>query len=120
MQKVFFPLQRFPPTSVVIRVCLTVGGTMPGHCDKHSSFSGASNNFSYWQQFQWSSSALAFLISIDQLIALDNVISAYIYLLNNSPHLPIQLHIDSLPSGITEDDLLEGLIELLTWVCCVC
>ena len=36
MQKVFFPLQWFPPTSVVIRVCLTVGGAMPGHCDKHS------------------------------------------------------------------------------------
>ena len=106
----------------VICVCLTVGGTMPGHCDKHSSFSGASNNFSYWQQFQWSSSALVFLISLDQLIALDNVISAYIYLLNNSPHyhLPIQLHVDSLSSGITEDDLLEGLIELLTWVCSVC
>ena len=42
MQKVFFPLQWFPPTSVVIRVCLTVGGAMPGHCDKHSSFSDAS------------------------------------------------------------------------------
>ena len=122
MQKVFFPLQWFPPTSVVIRVCLTVGGAVPGHCDKHSSFSGVSSNFSYWQQFQWSSSALVFLISIDQLIALDNVISATIYLLNNSPHyhLPIQLHVDSLPSGITEDDLLEGMIELLTWVRSVC
>jgi len=117
MQKVFFPLQGLPPNVVDISVCVTVGSGLPENCDEHSSSSGASN-FSYWQLFQWSSSALAFLISFDQLVVLDNVISTFVYRLNISPHyhIPIQLHIDSLPADISEDDLVEGLIQLLTWV----
>ena len=124
MKKVFFPLQGLPPNLVEISVCVTVGSGLPENCDENSSFSGTSN-FSYWQSFQWSSSALVFLISFDQLIILDNVISIFVYRLNISPHyhLPIQLHIDSLPADISEDDLVEGLIQLLTWVssaCAVC
>ena len=121
MQKVFFPLQGLPPNLVGIFMCVTVGGALPEHCGWHSSFSSASNNFSYRQKFQWSSSALVFLISFDQLVVLDNVISTTIYRSSVSPHtiLPIKLHIDSLPSDVSEDDLLEGLIQLLTWVCSV-
>ena len=119
MQKVFFPLQGLPPHLVGISVCVTVGSALPEHCGPHSSFSSPSNNFSFRQKFQWSSSALVFLISFDQLVVLDNVISTSIYRSSVSPHtiLPIQLHIDSLPSDVSEDDLLEGLIHLLTWVC---
>lgn len=100
-------------------LCVTVGGALPEHCGQHSSFSSASNNFSFRQKFQWSSSALVFLISFDHLLVLDNVISTLIYRLSISPDivLPIQLDIDSLPCDISEDDLLEGLIQLLIWVC---
>jgi len=109
------------PNEVAISVRVIVGSGLPENCDENSSISGASN-FSYWQSFQWSSSALVFLISFDQLVVLDNVISAIIYRLNVSPHyyLPIQLHIDSLPADISENDLVEGLIQLLTWVCSAC
>ena len=64
MQKVFFPLQGLPPNLVEISVCVTVGSGLLENCDENSFFSGASN-FSYWhcQSFQWSSSALVFLIS---------------------------------------------------------
>ena len=118
MQKAFVPLQGLPPHLVQMYLCVIVGGALPQHCGQHSSFSSASNNFSYRQQFQWSSSSLVFLLSFDQLVVLDNVISTAIYRLSVSPHraLPIQLHIDSLPSDVSEDDLLEGLIQLLTWV----
>ena len=124
MQKVFFPLQGLPPHLVSMFVCVTVGSTPPDeYCDQLSSLSGASHNFSYYsQQFQWSSSSLVFLISFDQLVVLDNVISTTIYRFSVSPHynLTIQLHIDSLPSDISEDDLLEGLLQLLTWVRSIC
>ena len=117
MQKVFFPLQGLPPNEVEISVRVIVGSGLPENCDENSSFSGASN-FSYWQLFQWSSSALVFLISFDQLVVLDNVVNTFIYRMNTSPryYLPIQLHIDTLPADISEDDLVEGLIQLLTWV----
>ena len=49
-------------------------GMQPGSCDT-SSLLGGQSNFTYCQYFQWSSSALVNLISIDQLFVLDSVIS---------------------------------------------
>ena len=122
MQKAFFPLQGLPPQLVQIYLCVTVGSTLPENCDEHSSLSEVSINFPHCQRFAWSSSALVFLLSFDKLVVLDNVLSTFVYRLSVSPHtvLPFEIDVDSLPCDISEDDLLEGLIELLTWVCSSC
>ena len=122
MQKAFFPLQGLPPQLVEIFLCVTVGSAVPENCDEHSSLSGESINFPHCQRFEWSSSALVFLLSFDQLVVLDNVLSTFVYRLSVSPHtvLPFEIDVDSLPCDISEDDLLEGLKQLLTWVCSSC
>ena len=76
------------------------------------------NNFSYCRAFQWSSSPLLDLISIDQLFVLDNVISVWVFHIPEHPkgiHVP--LHIDTLPCDTTEDGILAALMQLLPWVC---
>ena len=113
MQEVFFPSQDFPPDWVYLNVCVTVSSVQPGSC---SNFDGQ-GNYSYCQKFQWSSYALASLISIDHLLILDNVISESI--VRNTQHrkyLHFPLHIDSLPCYVTEDDIMAALMQLLPWV----
>ena len=113
MQRAFFPSQDFSPDWLYLNVCVTVNCVQPRGCDD---FNGQSN-FSYCQKFQWSSSALVNLISIDQLVILDNVISESI--VRNTQHqkyLHFPLHIDSLPYNVTDDDILSALIQLLPWV----
>ena len=113
MQRAFFPSQDFSPDWLYLNVCIIVNSVQPGGC---GDFNGQSN-FSYCQKFQWSSSALANLISIDQLLILDNVISENI--IRHTQHrkyLQFPLHIDSLPCYVTEDDILSALLQLLPWV----
>ena len=74
MQQAFFPSQSLSQDLVYLNVCVTVGSMQPGSCDT-SSLLGEQSNFTYYQYFQWSSSALVNLISIDQLFVLDSVIS---------------------------------------------
>ena len=115
MQRVFFPSQDFPPDWLYryLNVCVIVNSGQPGGC---GDFNGQSN-FSYCQKFQWSSSALANLISIDQLLILDNVISEVIIrIMQHRKYLHFPLHIDSLPCNVTEDDILSALLQLLPWV----
>ena len=117
MRQVFFPSQSLSQDLVYLNVCVTVGGVQPGICDSSSLFSGQSN-FSYCQYFQWSSSALVNLISIDQLFVLDNVISeSIIRTIFHRKYLDVPLHIDALPCETTEDDILGALMQLLPWVC---
>ena len=115
MQGGFFSFYGIPQDFVFLDVCIAVG---TGRCNKNSSFSGALSNSSYHQKFQWSSSVLLDLISNDQLLIMDNVLCRAVQ--NGIRHcswLPMQLQIDSLPSGVSEKDLLEALIQLLYWVC---
>ena len=113
MQRAFFPSQDFSPDWLHLNVCVTVNSAQPGGC---GDFNGQSN-FSYCQTFQWSSSALANLILIDQLLILDNVISeSIIRHTQHRKYLQFPLHIDSLPCNVTEDDILSALLQLLPWV----
>ena len=113
MQRAFFPSQDFSPDWLYLNVCVRVSSVQPGGCGE---FVGRSN-FSYCQKFQWSSSALANLISIDQLLILDNVISeSIVRITQHRKFLHFPLHIDSLPCNATEDDILTALLQLLPWV----
>ena len=113
MQEVFFPSQDFPPDWVYLNVCVTVSSVQPGSC---SNFDGQ-GNYSYCQKFQWSSYALASLISIDHLLILDNVISeSIVRITQHRKYLHFPLHIDSLPCYVTEDDIMAALMQLLPWV----
>ena len=110
MQSVFFPSQDFSPDWLYLNVCVTVNS---GNCDD---FDGHSN-LSYCQKFQWSSSAMANLISIDQLLILDNVMSeSIVRITQHRKYLHFPLHIDSLPCYATEEDIMGALMQLLPWV----
>ena len=116
MQEVFISSKIFPHNLVRLQVCVTVDRVLPGDCDNSSLF-GGQNNFTYCQWFQWSSSALVNLISIDQLLILDNVISHNVFrTTQHRGYIDVTLHVDALPCKTTEDDILAGLMQLLPWV----
>ena len=118
MQRTFFPPQRRSLDIVFIHVNITVNSTgVPESCGEHHPLPDKLINFSYQQKFQWTSSPLLNLISVDQLLILDNIISERIcQTLQHYGFLHITLHIDTLPCNTSEDDLLEALMQLLTWV----
>ena len=116
MQHKFFPSQGSSPDIIYIYVNVTIESMLLGSCE-HSPLSGTPINFSYYQEFQWSSSPLLNLISVDQLLILDNVISEWIYhTMEHHDFLHFALHIDTLPCDTSEDDLLEALMQLLPQV----
>ena len=125
MQEVFISSKIFPHKLVRLQVCVTVDRVLPGDCD-NSSLLGGQSNFTYCRM--WSSSALIDLISLDQLLILDNVISYNVFLaIVHRRNIDVPLHIDTLPCETTEDDILTALMQLLPWVCicsylhvCVC
>jgi len=117
LHEAFFPSQSLSSDLVHLNVCVTVGGVQPGSCD-NSSLLGGQNNFTYCQDFQWSSSALVDFISFDQLLILDNVISeSIVRIIIHRDYIDVPLHIDTVPCGTTENDILPALIQLLPWVC---
>jgi len=90
---------------------------VPGSCGEYHPLPDKLINFPYYQEFQWSSSPLLNLISVDQLLILDNVISRGIHQhFERHDFLPVSLHIDTLPCNTSKDDLLESLMQLLPWV----
>ena len=107
----FFDLKNFLQTGFTFMyVCVTVDSEHHGSCE---------SNYSYCQNFQWSSSALVDHILIDQLLILDNVLSeCIIHIIDHQIYcyIRVPLHIDHLPCGITKDDVLSVLIHLLSWV----
>ena len=117
LQETFFPSQNLPPDSVHLHVCVTtIGSVQPGNCD-NSLLPGGKHNFSYCQKFQWSRSVLLNLISDDQLLVLDNVIIRRInHAITHHAVLKVPLQIDTLQCDVTEDDILEALMQLLPWV----
>ena len=115
MQHTFFPSQGSSQDLIFISV--NIDSMLPEGCDGHPTLPGTLVNFSYHQKFQWSSSPLLNIIPIDQLLILDNVICRSIHdTIENTDHLQISLHIDTLPCNTSEDDLLEALMQLLPWV----
>ena len=116
LQETFFPSQNLPPDSVGLHVCVTVGSVQPRNCDNFS-LPGGQGNFSYCQKFQWSRSVLLNLISEDRLLVLDNVLIERInHLIKHKRGLKVPLQIDILSCDVTEDDILEALMQLLPWV----
>ena len=119
MQHTFFPSQGSSPDIIYICVNVTIDSMLLGSCDEHHPvLTGTPMNLSYYQVFQWSSSHLLNIISVDQLLILDNVISESIYkAVEHRQFLPVSLHINTLPCNTSEDDLLKALMQLLPWVC---
>ena len=119
MQHKFFPSQGLSPNKIFFYVNVTIESMLLVSCDERSPvLTGKTMNFSYYQEFQWSSSPLLDLISVDQLLILDNVIIVTIYnAIEHHQFLPVSLHIDTLPCNTSEDDLLEVLMRILPWVC---
>ena len=116
MQEVFIPSKILPHNLVRLQVCVTVDCLQPGSCE-NSSLLGGQSNYTYCQKFQWSSSALVDLISIDQLLILDNVISHNVFrITQHRGYIDVTLHVDALPCETTEDDILAALMQLLPWV----
>ena len=117
MQQVFFPSQSLSRDLVYLNVCVTAGNVRHESCD-NPSLLGGQRNFTYCQYFQWSSSALVNLISINQLFVLDNVIcQSVIRTTFRWEHLVVSLHTDALPCETTQGDILRALMQLLPWVC---
>ena len=116
MQEGFISSKILPHDLVFLRVCVTVGSMQPGSCD-NSSLPGGQSNLTYSQWFQWSSSALVDLISVDQLLILDNVVTYSVFQITvHRGHVHVPLHIDTLPCETTEDDILAALMQILPWV----
>ena len=67
---------------------------------------------------QWSSSALVNLISMDQLLVLDNITSYNVFhIIEHGENIDVPLQIDALPCKIKQDNILAALMQLLPWVC---
>jgi len=117
MQHTFFPSHGPSRDMIFISVNVTVGSMLPGSCDGSPLLDDTPTNFSFYQKFQWSSSPLLNLISVDQLLILDNVISEWIYhTMEHHDSLQFALHVGTLPCDTSEDDLLEALMQLLPQV----
>ena len=117
MQEAFFPLKGSSQDVVYLHVCVAVGSVQPESYD-NSSLTGGQNNFTYCQRFQWSSSALVDLISVDQLLILDNILSEnIIHIIEHHEYMELPLRIYNLPYDIKDDDILAALMRLLSWVC---
>ena len=117
MQEAFFPSKGSSRDVVYLQVCVTVGSVQSGSCD-NSSLPGGQSNFTYCRKFQWSSSALVDLISVDQLLIMDNVISgSIVHIIEHKKYMKVPLQIYNLPCDITVDDILAALMRLLPWVC---
>ena len=116
MQEIFIPSKILPHNLVHLNVCVTVGNVQYESYD-NSSLPGGQCNFTYCQKFQWSSSGLVDLISVDQLLILDNVITYIVFqIIEHRRAVFFPLHIDTLPCETTEDDILAALMQLLPWV----
>lgn len=117
MQKAFFPLKGSSRDVVYLHVCVAVGSVQPGSYD-NSSLTGEQNNSTYCQRFQWSSSTLVDLISVDQLLILDNLLSEnIIHVIEHQKYMELPLQIYNLTYDTKRDDILAALMRLLPWVC---
>ena len=104
LQHTFFPSQgSSQDLPWVIFINVNIDSTLPESCDGLPALPGTLVNFSYHQNFQWSSSPLLNIIPIDQLLILDSVICRSIHdNIQNSDYLQISLHIDTLPCNTSE------------------
>ena len=117
MQGAFFPVQESPRDYVHFDMSVTIG-SMPSCLGYSCSPDVQSTNFQYHQKFQWSRSPFLDLISNDQLLVMDNVLTRTVdNTIQCHSWLTVQLHIDSIPYNVSENDVLEALIQLLSWVC---
>lgn len=117
MQGAFFPVQESPRDYVHFDMSVTIGS--PPSCLGHSCSSDMqSTNLRYHRRFQWSRSPFLDLISNDQLLVMDNVLTRTVdNTIQRHSWLTVQLHIDSISYNVSENDVLEALIQLLSWVC---
>ena len=103
---------QLPPVDVVdIEPCIKV--------DRFEDCS-AKGNYSKCWQFQWSNSPLLNVITVDELLAFENVFSVVVYSRIAGSvigrYLTIPLHIDSLPCTVSESEILQTLAMIISWV----
>ena len=119
LQEVLISSKIWPQSLVHFHIRMKVGSTQPLDCE-NSSLPGGQSIFPYYQDFQWSSSALVDMISFDQLFILDNVISYSVFsMIERREYIDVPLQIDTFPCEPTEDDILAALMQLLPWVCII-
>ena len=119
LQEVLISSKIVPQGLVHFHICVTVSSMQLLDC-VNSSLPGGQNIFPYYQDFQWSSSALVDMISFDQLFILDNVISYSVFSsIERHDDIFVPLQIDTLPCEPTRDELQAAFMQLLPWVCII-
>ena len=125
MQQVFFPVFHTQPRELVrLRVCVAMDTVLPSgrFLDKVPDLCNVSvsEDHSEWcWDLQWSRSYLLCLITVDQLLAFENIIVDMVYSMiagkSVTSYLFIPLHIDTIPCVPPEADLLRSLKMVLSW-----
>ena len=118
MQQVFFPnlhTHLRPVEIVIMEPCINVDSF---NCTDNHSTTG---NFSKCWQLQWSNSPLLNVITVDELLAFDNVFTSMFYSrISGSGQeiipMKIPIHLNSLPCAVTESDILQVVSLTLSWV----
>ena len=119
LREVLISSKIWPQSLVHFHIRVKVGSTQPLDCE-NSSLPGGRSIFPYNQDFQWSSSALVDMISLDQLFILDNVISYSVFgTIERHDRIFVPLQIDTLPCEPTKDELQAAFMQLLPWVCII-
>ena len=123
LRQAFFPLHRTINPAVMISVCIEVGEIQSVSCNRqgHSGEPAFSNNASankcWW--YQWTSSSLLSLLTVDELVAFDNIIFVLVYSsIGPSFHHSIDLVLkpESLPCMPSSSEMATILTTLLSWV----
>ena len=122
----FFPLYRNVPPSVSIEICIEVREVQSERCNireghsgepAFSSYCNTSDNKCWW--YQWTSSSLLAMLTVDELLAFDNLLFYLVYSsVGPSIHHSIGLTLqpESLPCMPSSSEMETTLTTLLSWV----
>ena len=122
LRQAFFPLHRTVSPAISIKVCIEVRQIQSEDCSNSKGQSGApafSNGNKCWW-YEWTSSSLLALLTVDELLAFENIIFYTIYS-NIGPSMfnsiDLTLRPESLPCMPSSSELETTLTSLLSWVC---
>ena len=125
LQQAFFPLQRTVPPTILVRVCIELGEIQSESCNREGqsgepAFSINDTSIRKCWVYQWTSSSLLALLTVDELLAFDNTIFIAVYC-NIGPtlshNIDLELQPESLPCMPTSNEMKTTLATLLSWVC---
>ena len=121
----FFPLQRTVPPAIYVSACIELGEIQSESCNRegHSGEPAFSINDTSTRKcwvYQWTSSSLLALLTVDELLAFDNTIFILVYITVGSSwfhNIDLELQPESLPCMPTSNEMETTLATLLSWVC---